>query len=198
MKINMSKQTFTGYSNILANEYGYGYDKTSMINLRLDNIGTNDLDQFISLKKMAVSESKSPQSDILTIFEQGSKNRDYIFLDRQVLFSGEELELLSAEASVLPEKLQDYTLKEKFYIKAYTFLASLTKRMMNDNTGTKRDMEFYRVLHHSQNNLTYILDDKSTANMLLRDALIDETVPFQSVAKNINDSIVKTMRYFFR
>ena len=60
MKINMSKQTFTGYSNILANEYGYGYDKTSMINLRLDNIGTNDLDQFISLKKNGCIRKQKP------------------------------------------------------------------------------------------------------------------------------------------
>ena len=196
MKIN--NLSFTGYSNIISSEIPTDNGKYMLLSMKLDDVGTQDLTAYRNLKSMRAMPLDVVNKDTLTLF-QPRVNRDLsmLFFNDEALLTGNGLKKLEERACSMG-KLEDIKPSIKFHMKAYTFFADLTRRLMNENNPVKRDVDFYNVFFSAKAALSNVFKDSKTAEQFMIMALDGYDAPFQVVAKNFNDSIAKTMRAFFK
>ena len=197
MKINNYNPNFTGYTNVFASELNTTIGKYSLLSMKLDDIGTKDLTAYKELKKMQLLPQEIVNKDTLTLLltKVGDKIKILFFNDMRTA-SGKNLKSFERAAKTAQE-IKNYKLEEKIHMKAYTFLAKLTRRLMNENHEIKRDVDFYKVLNSSQANIASLFKDQKFANDFMILSIEDGQTPFQIVAKKINDKITNTMNAFF-
>ena len=128
------------------------------------------------------------------------------------MFWGEEL--LKLREINVPRLMteEEYKKIERIHLRAYTILASITKRMMNDNTWQKRDKaeamiadnltqrrntDFYRVFNSLVKSLSYVLGTERAAYEAANVGKM-VNIPYQKVAGKFNRGISKSMQRFFR
>lgn len=82
MKISKYKPSFTGYSNIFANDLGSGGRKIVLLSMKLDNLKANDLDTFKQIKKSVAFPAQPAGEDILSLFYvKVDRNNHFLFMN---------------------------------------------------------------------------------------------------------------------
>ncbi len=197
MKVyNYSNQNFKGYKNFLANDasIGNGY-RFSFITMQLDNNGYDDLNRWQQLQNYYPSLKKT--NDIVTLVYSKTPKRPPLFvLENTILATGDEL-ALSRAACLGTSVEEEYLKTEKFTLKAYTLLADITKRIMNDSL-LDRDAGIMNVIRNLQTTFTCLMgNDQKAAFEIINLSALKNMEP-QKVAKVLNDKIAHTMTIFFK
>lgn len=176
---NNSSVNFHGYKNLITNSAktsrNEGY---SFLSMQLDNVGKNDLDLWKNFQQKLFEEKKP--SDILTIQLFQAFGDHMIHLGNNCI----DPNLYSEE----PEK-------EMSLMKSYTWLANLTKRIMNDNKLIN-NRDLYKVFQASFANLLPVMGNNiSFANQFVLESQSPENHP-QETALDINENIDKIMQNY--
>lgn len=196
MKINSYNPSFTGYSNVLASEFATPVNEQELIIAKLDDIGSKDLSKLNELRAMFGLPQNS--GDVVVIRHGKSiLNTEFINLNEMRMYSGYDLRE-ARRNFIETNKIGNYIRTEDFHMKAYTYLANLTKRMMNDNSNSTRTTEFYNVVNAAQAILAKLTLSQKSASDIMAATFGDYQTHFQSTAKKINDYIAHNMRVFFK
>ena len=193
MKIsnNYNTPNFKGFKNLISfNQEAQG-NRLSMFAVQLDNEGTNDLDKYKKLAEYPRCFTKADIDDtIMCVYSENPAHRA-MFLNNDILLNGHELEEVAT-------KLDDDDFKqiETGYLKAYTLIADLTKRIISNNKPLIRDMSFQKVALQTQRMLTQLCGgDTSSAFQILQDACYNIRPP--KTASIINAGINKALKNYF-
>lgn len=199
MKISDSKTTFTGYSDALALQSKNGNNSHLILSMQLnDQDGHEDLTTFRRLKQqLGIFTDEYVNNDTITItYSENKPLRISIFdVDNVALLSGDEL--LKAEQSKITFENATYEKVKNFHMKAYTFLAGITKRLASENDLKMTDNGLNKVMQNVHLNLSEKYKDVvAAANKAV--FLESERKHVQPVAHAINEIIKHTMEVFFR
>ena len=198
MRINDNQQqlNFKGISNVVSHIYQNSEFQTSIIAAKLDNIGEKDLDQFIEYKKAL--GFKDIFSNTITIISSKLIPDDVNItrINLEILILGKALLNMSQyPSSSLEGKEYSNTIRKN--LKSYTYLANLTKNLMNtnninsDNTIKEVYIELYKKL------LNLIGNQKETFSYMHEIIYPQKEVAPQKIAKIINDNLTQNMETFF-
>ena len=199
----MNNINFRGYSNILSvKNIKIGDLYTSYIGMKLDdNNGYKDLSELKKLHELQGHKERFNNDDILTITYTASESSEDLFFCEKSMCWGEQLKIIKDE--YIPKFItrDKYKQLENIHLKAYTLLASLTKRMSYDKFENE-DQNITRVIDALNKNLRilrkgeFILFDKNETFELLCAGCLKH-FKFQSVAKDLNKIISRSMTNFF-
>lgn len=174
---NNSSVNFNGYKNAITNSAKVSKNEGySFLSMQLDNVGKNDLDLWKNFQQKLFGENKP--SDILTI----------------QLFQGFGEQLIHlGNKCIDPQLYSEESEKEMNLMKTYTWLADLTKRIMNENKLlNNRDM--YKVFQASFTNILPIMGNNiNLVNQFILTSQSPENHP-QETALDINENIDKIMQ----
>ena len=195
MKINnCSTPVFTGYKNVISDDIKDSNFRIAHLSMQLDDVGEKDLSEWKSIQKHYTKFQKPEFEDIISLlYVQDSTNKDYLFLGDRSIYLGNELAQKRAQ-SLGTVKEKAYLEEEKITLKAYTLLASLTRRLMQDSIP---DVDFYnraRVLSKIYFSLSELMNQE-TAGTLLNKSLSNT---HEKVSEFFNSGISKTMKRFFK
>ncbi len=188
MKItNQNNIQFQGYKNLIHNNLRSDYMHMMFMSMQLDNKEHNDLDEFNQVRKLMGKES---DSDVLNVvFSKFADREGFLFFDNRSMYSGEELIELSK--NVL------YKQEEKATLKAYTLLASITRRMMQ-NGLCQTDSGFKNVVQSSIESFVKLLGADSSKIFTLIQSSVIENKQIERTAEEFNNIIVRRMSKFFK
>ncbi len=195
MKVNnCTTPMFRGYKNIIADDIKGSDFRITHITMQLDDSVEKDLSKWKTIRKH-FSQKQIPEfEDIISLISiQDCSQKKYLLLNDRSLPFGDELAHERAK-SIGTKKEKAYLEKEKVAIKAYTLLASLTRRLMQ---GAESDGDFYnrsRVLSKIYFSLSRMLNVENTGFLLSRDLSKSP----EKVAQIFNNMIDNTMRVFFK
>ncbi len=125
---NIINPAFRGYKNVITNDIEYpDGSRLAFITMQLNDEGDKDLTQLHEIRKF-IPEQQADKSDVLTfMYSKFRRQPEYFFFDGRSMYLGDELLRLSEECG----DTYNYKREETAAMKAYTLMASLTKRMMN-------------------------------------------------------------------
>lgn len=192
MKIsnNYNMPNFKGYKNLITFDQESKGNRLALFAVQLDNNGTKDLENYKQLTKFDKCFDSKMDDTLLCIYSENPNHRA-MYLNNDILLSGNELK----EASKKLSKKQ-FPQIESGYLKAYTQLASLTKRIMTDNNSTIKDEGMQKVMQNAQKILTSFCDGNSSiAFQILRNAFYN--VCPQKSTSIINSGISKLLKNYF-
>jgi hypothetical protein len=118
-----------------------------------------------------------------------------LFIDNQVLFWGHELGWLRDNRPAAMQ-LNEYKKLEAINLKAYTLIASLTKRMIYDKFN-HNDNGINNVIRSFMRVMTKFTKDDNASFDVLQHAFSTK-FPFQETAEKFNQTCINTMTKFFR
>lgn len=199
MRINnvQNNMSFNGYKCIIAKDtYQKGSPERLMyMSMILDNEGIPDLDRYRELMKhQPVADGNT--GDIINLMYYRLNDARTFMIDNAILPFGDYLKFLR-EKYLKGECSQEFFNKEdKFAIKACTFLADLTKRIMNQNApiySTNQDK--VRVMMSGVENLKRLALHPDTAHYFMLDAF-NNSIPYQKIAGSFNKLIQKSMEHY--
>ena len=197
--INGTKTSFKGFKNIIANKISSSYNDNGIayVSMQLNDEGTNDLTQYKALKTMLELPQEDIDCDVITFTHMKREGKSsLLIMNNQNLLLGEELRFIRENPSKFKLTPSEYKKEEKICLRAYTFLASLTKRMMNTNLSST-DSEMGKVIKETHKTFTIILRNPHTAFELINNGLLS-LVHFQEIAADLNKTIAKTMHIFLK
>ena len=181
---------FKGYKNLITFDQESKDNRLALFAVQLDNNGTKDLENYKQLTKFDKCFDSKMDDTLLCIYSENPNHRA-MYLNNDILLSGNELK----EASKKLSKKQ-FPQIESGYLKAYTQLASLTKRIMTDNNSTIKDEGMQKVMQNAQKILTSFCDGNSSiAFQILRNAFYN--VCPQKSTSIINSGISKLLKNYF-
>ncbi len=199
----MQNVSFKGYTNILsAFKVPVGHFEISYIAAKLDDTSEPDLTKLRELRKLQGYPDNLPNDDVLTcIHISDGKSEAIYFGDKQMCW-GDNLK--DVYEHYVPEFMSEneYKRLEKAHLKAYTLLASITKRMSFEKFD-KEDENIKKVISALNNNLlrlkakAYQLFDQKDAFELVSVGCL-KTFKFQPIANKFNKKIAMTMAEFFK
>ena len=196
MKVNAYKPSFTGYSNIFANNINSNGKKLLLLSMKLDNLKENDLDKFQEIKKIIKFPPQPAGEDILSLFYVSDNPQDhFLFMNGKRLLWGEELKYLSE--NVKPKNSGAIKELRDVYMKVYTFLARVTRRMFTDNKENMANGEFYRVIEQSIRSMTEIIENPEAVIDITNNAIFRRDINHNEIAGIINSKIDRSMKNFF-
>lgn len=180
MQINNSSSiNFNGYKNLMTTSARVSKNEAfTFLSMQLDNFGKNDLEIWKNLQQNLFSV-KNP-SDVFTteLFEGFGK-----------------LNLYLGDKSIDPNKYKNSN-KNKFIMEAYTWMADLMKRIMNENHPVK-DSGAFKVFNETVENILPLLENKQKlANDFVLLSQNPKNHP-QETAGLIKESINKIMLDYF-
>ena len=143
-----------------------------------------------------------PNEDILTLIHVSDNKAEEIFLSDKLMCSGEDLEKI--RETYIPNIISNkrYEALEAAHLKAYTLLASLTKRIKFAKFENE-DENYRRVVETIMNNLSNIeihgfrLFNRNEAFELTAAGCLKH-FKIQPLASKFNRKIAETMAVFFR
>lgn len=177
MQINNTPSVnFNGYKNLMTNSARASKNEGfTFLSMQLDNIGKNDLDIWKNVQERLFGQYKP--SDIFTI--------------ELIEFFGNRT-LLLADKNIDPNKYTKQSSQEMSLMKAYTWMADLMKRVMNENYPVK-DKGTFDVFHKTIANILPLFhNDFRLANAFVLLAQHPDNHPQESALK-ISESIDKIM-----
>lgn len=184
---NNNQLNFKGFKNVISNDIKNDKARFSFFATELNNDGFNDLDEYRKLLKMMGEK----ETNILSVIYSRVDSEDVLMLNGKKLFWGNELKLLSKH---FPENL--YKKEENIAMKAYTIIASITNRMMNNGLATQ-DADFKKVFSNFYKVLQEIIP-----NQLLIMEIIEKSIannkPVDIVGELFNKITRKSMEQFFK
>ena len=199
----MNNISFKGYSNIVsAQKVNIGALETSYIAFKLDDNGEKDLSKLREIRKLQKYPPDYKNDDILTLIHVTDKKYEELYFSENLMCWGEQLKVLKDE--YVPQHFKNVEFKkiEQAHLKAYTLLASLTKRMAQDKFENE-DVDIKRVIQTLYKNLQVIgskdfrIFDKEEAFELTSVGCL-KISKFQSLAAKFNKKIASTMIAYFR
>ena len=194
MKINFNTQNFTGYKNLIHTDISSKDGRFVMLAMQLDDTG--GYEDLAELKKLH-RFFDLPETDVLTYMQVQRDNvKPCMIIDNMKLLDGFELKLLNSPK--MAAKLSEENIKktERFNFKAYTLLASLTKRLMNISMSSN-DEGFKHTVQEVSSTLKEIFPSVSYVISILNSAF-EERKPFQKTALELNTIIRKNMDILFK
>lgn len=176
--INNSIQ-FKGYSNIVSNTSSDNNGTTfSYMAMKLDNVDHPDLDTWKEIQTKLFRMDKP--SDYI-IFHALGNNENNVFSA-----SDRALNIYEVKSS------QD----ERLMLKAYTLIASLTKRISSKDFHPE-DSKLYLTVTELLKNLLNICENQTIASVLATEASLKRVEHFKT-ADLINSKIQKSMLQYFK
>ena len=194
MRILQTSQNFYGYKNVISDDINRRNASLTFISAQLDNEGQNDLAEFKKLKNMMEMPADKIDSDVINIiYTHIDGNKPNLFLDNKVLFWGDELRWLKDNhPKVMP--IEEYTRIKDIHLKAYTIMASLTKRIKDRNIQFS-DEGIKNVISGFMKTMTEFTKNDNASFDILQHAFSSK-VPTPRIAENLNTIISKTMEHF--
>lgn len=189
-KIN-NNINFNGYKNIISDDLQASAGRLIYFSAQLNNEGEKDLDNYRRLIDSNPIFYRSSDNDIINCIYISRGGHDRISLNLRPLAWGEELKNISRE--VAPGV---YKKEEPAFLKAYTLLASLTRRMMNNNLCMK-DNKIVDVFKQTIETFTKIECNNKAAFELVESSLL-QNKPFDKLAFFINRRIQQSMNVLFK
>ncbi len=177
MKIisNNSNPQFKGFQNVISYNNGNFAYMAMKLN---DNDGSADLSKWQSIQKELLHKKNPSDYIVFHCLENGNSN--YFSVDTIAL------DLEHAETAK----------NEKFMIKTYDLLASLTKRIIN-SYYTEENRNLYLTLKEAYTNLSTILQEQNIVEALVT-AGATKRVEHYKTADFINKKIAKNMARYFK
>ena len=141
------------------------------------------------------NRKKAQTSDAFKSVDKEKRN-DHLYLDIKEMYWGDEL--LTIKENYIPKIMSQerYKQEESLHMKAYTLLASLTKRMMFD-AFDKEDGGRVKVIERMYNTIYALVKNQQEAYRIVETACL-KRVKFSDVAAGFNKGIADTMSRFFR
>lgn len=200
MKINSINPSFTGYKNVLTMQFNDEQLQEIHTAMQLTDDATKDLSEFKSLKDIMPKKIKEClYDDTLAIhYINIKKVKNFtpkLYINDVPLLTGQELLALKNKMTSHNEEIA-YKNIENWNLKAYTLLAQLTRRMMNDNSRPIQDNGLERVFHHTTDSMGKITGNISHAFNIAHCMTLSKE-PYQNTAGIINKKISNTMKVFF-
>ena len=218
----MNNISFKGFNNILCAQdislvgqnTSFPSKKVSYIAMRLNNekdmeipneqlFNFNDLDNYTKLREMQGYRTDIVDDTIILAHVIDNVNKsDNLYLGTKDMYFGEEL--LQLEQKYVPKVMSysDYKRENAIHMKAYTLLASITKRMMNRNCDINNS-EITKVMNkiimsfgNIEKNKKQLFSQAEVFKLLQIGSL--KTFNFRKVASFFNKGIVHTMGQFFK
>ena len=194
MKVNYSNIRFSGYSNIIANSIkGSNNASIDFIAMKLDDNGEKDLTRFREIKKMMDLSPETIEKDVLTytncihnhIGEVGIFSKNMLNCGEGLLIAQQEL------------KPQEYKELERFTLKAYTFVANLTKRIMHDTMlGNIDTSHMGDVYQEALTRVSTLFADRGDAIDFISSCSTDRR-KIKLTSETINKKIKKSLSVLF-
>ena len=185
--------TFKGYNNIITNNIKFDNQgsRLAFISMQLNDEGAKDLTEFRTINEMSLIKN---DSDVLTMmYSKLGPMPERLFFNDKSLYLGNELADLHEECG----DTYNYKREEKASLKAYTLMASLTKRMMKDATF-KVDESFSKVYSE----LLMFFSESLARNPMQVNEMLQQCVNFGEPLKNtasfFNNFINMNMKKFFK
>ena len=192
MKIsnNYNMPNFKGYKNLITFDQEAKGNRLALFAVQLDNNGTKDLDNYKQLAKFDNCFDSKIDDTLLCLYSETPNHRT-LYLNNDLLLNSNELKEVSQK---LPPKM--FSQIEAGYLKAYTQLASLTKRIMTDNNSTINYKNIKKVMQNAHKILTSFCDGHSNiAFQILQNAFYN--VSPQKSTSIINAGISKLLKNYF-
>lgn len=192
--------SFKGYKNVFcAFDVPLSNSKyVTFISMQLNDDKTgNDLSQYHEIRELQGDVFQSESDDILTLTYINDKNlkREHLYFNSRNMYWGDELRQL--EEKFVPKLMshEKYKQEENLHMKAYTLLASLTKRM-SYVPFCSEDHGKIDVFKSVYNNMYALFKNQNEAFKLLEESAY-KRVKFQHLAFAFNKCISITMQHFF-
>lgn len=193
MKItnNYNMPAFRGYKNLISYTNEVKGHRLALFSVQLDNSGTKDLDNYKKLAQYNRNFTKADIDDTLMCLYSENPNGAAIYLNNDILLSGDELKDV---AQRMPAN--EFSPIEAGYLKAYTQLAGLSKRIISEETPSVRDNGFQKVTLQSLRMLTNLCDgDTSSAYKIIQASIYNVKPP--KTLSIINSAISKALKNYF-
>ena len=195
--------SFKGYSNIVSlHKANIGGLETSYIALKLDDNGEKDLSKLREIRKLQNYPANYPYDNILTLVHVTDGRYEDLYFSENHICLGEQLKVVKDEYVPKFVKNDEFKKIEEAHLKAYTLLASLTKRMSFDKFENE-DMDIKKVIQVLFRNLQLI--GRNDFCIFNRDEAFELTSAgclkmskFQTLASKFNKKIVETMTAYFK
>ena len=181
---------FKGYKNLISFDQESQGNRLALFAVQLDNNGTNDLDNYKQLSKFNHCFDSKMDDTLLCVYSETPNNR-ILHLNNDILLSGNDLKKTSQKISPT-----FFSQIETGYLKAYTQLADLTKRIITDNNVSFKDDGIQKVIKHTQKILTSFCNgDPKYALQILQYAYFN--INPQKTTSIINSGISKLLKNYF-
>ena len=193
MKItnNYNMPAFRGYKNLISYTNEAKGNRLALFSVQLDNNGTKDLDNYKKLAQYNRNFTRADIDDTLMCLYSENPNGAAIYLNNDILLSGDELKDV---AQRMPAN--EFSPIEAGYLKAYTQLAGLSKRIISEETPSVRDNGFQKVTLQSLRMLTNLCDgDTSSAYKIIQASIYNVKPP--KTLSIINSAISKALKNYF-
>ena len=195
MKIfnNLTNTNFKGYKNVISTDLKDDRLRFMFFSLQLNDEGNKDLTKFREIKKMISGLTKSQiEDDVLTLtYKLIPIEGEILTLDNTKMSLADDLFHLEKTLPALK-----YKSEEDFNIKAYTFLANLTRRMMKNGLYEK-DRDITKVISSTINKYKIMMNSEKNAFEIINYALL-KNKPCDKIAYSFNRGIYKNMEKFFK
>ena len=184
--------TFKGYKNIITNDMQFNRDsRIAFISMQLNDEGTPDLTEFNKVKEMSFIQD---DSDVFTMMYAKFKHMpEKLFFNGKSLYLGEELSSLREECG----DTYNYKREENVSMKAFTLMASLTKRM-KANSQYIVDGDFGKVFKPLLMFFLNALHRNPTETYEFLQICVRNGEPLNKTASFFNDFIDINMKKFFK
>lgn len=195
MKINnCTTPNFTGYRNVISDDIRGTNFRIAHLSMQLNDEGEKDLSKWKTIQKHFNKIDRPEFKDIISLlYVEDSTETDYLFLSDKQLVFGQELAKKCLK-SLGTSKEKDYLEEEKVTLKAYTLLASLTRRLMQQSIPSEDFYNKGRVFERIYFSLSELMNQDAAASYL--DRSLSKT--HEKVAEFFNTGIQKTMKQFFK
>ena len=196
MEINKisNSPNFNGYKNILSGTIKElsGKNDLAFMTMQLDNIGHNDLEIWHNIQKNVLGKEKF--TDIITfscVFFSNLKNHFWV--------GGQDISVDGKSA------VENYSSVDMEKFKTFSFIANLTKRLMNENRPLVYDNDRDLVVNKARADLCstfklrkyeYDREAEILANNLVLKSYMQQEPP-QAVAGVVNNKISDIMSRHF-
>ena len=165
------------------------------ISLELNDEGCKDLTEFKKLQSLCGNQDCGDTFHLVN--SQVYNSDEFLFLNGRSMFNGRELKALYEQYADLDGYKDVYKNEEAAALKAYTLIASITRRMM-ENSLCLMDGGITKVFQSALDILTPMLNNnKNQAFKVLQKSLMDNT-PLEHVAESFNNYVAKNMKQFFK
>lgn len=199
MRINnvQNNISFNGYKCIIAKDtYQKGSPERLMyMSMILNNEDIPDLDHYQELMKHKPVADGNTGDIINLMYYRLNDNRSFM-IDNTILPFGDYLKFLRDKYLNGECSYEFFSKEDKFATKACTFLADLTKRIMNQNTPiSSTSQDKVRVMMSGIENLKRLALNHFTAHYFMLDAF-NNRIPYQKIAGSFNRLIQKSMEHY--
>ncbi len=183
---------FGGYKNIISNNISSENRQLMFMAMQLNDSDKKDLLELTKLSRMSDEFSNSFNTGVFDCFYLNKANEgDMFFINGRPIATGEVLKEL---VNLMP--YEDYKKEENISMKAFTLLASITKRIMYNNLYTT-DSGIKSVFKGAHEDLTNIISNSKVALDIIQRGCLKNEKP-DIISSNLNKFITRTMGIFFK